>query len=222
MSLASFLALCFALYAVIEASQIDRSAKRWEKMGQSVSRDARWTASQVALRALPEAGWSGFGPGTFRVIFPYYTAGSDKRLEGKWRYLHQDYLQTLLEWGWFGGGLMVCVFFGGIAVGARNLSRASARARSVRLPPAERRPQHPESVRQLEGEMTEWSPRQRLLLPLVLLGLLSVALHALVDFPLQVASIQLYVATYVGICWGSSAWGKWEVESRRLGKREVR
>ncbi len=48
----------------------------------------------------------------------------------------------------------------------------------------------------------EWTPRRRVFVAMVLLGLGSVALHALVDFPLQVASIQLYVATYVGVCWG--------------------
>ena len=88
-------------------------------------------------------------------------------------------MQTALEWGWVGSTLWALLFFGGIAVGIRNYKNYAAR---------------------------DWTPRRRLLQPFVFIALVGVALHALVDFPLQIASIQLYVATYLGLCWGSSFW----------------
>jgi O-antigen ligase len=93
--------------------------------------------------------------------------------------LHEDYVQTVLEWGWLGSGLWALLFFGGIAVGIRSYNRYAKRS---------------------------WMPRRRVLQPLAMVALAGAALHALVDFPFQIESIQLYVATYLGLCWGSSLW----------------
>ena len=131
------------------------------------------------MSALPHVGFFGFGPGTFRVVFPGYNVGSGRTLPGTWRFLHEDYLQTVLEWGWLGSTLWTLLFFGGIAVAIRSYKTYGRR---------------------------EWTPRRRMLQPLVTVALMGVALHALVDFPFQIESIQLYVATYLGICWGSSLW----------------
>jgi hypothetical protein len=95
--------------------------------------------------------------------------------------LHEDYFQTLLEWGWLGSSLWCLLLFGGIAVGIFSYNKVARRG---------------------------WTPRRRVMQPLVIIALIGVALHALVDFPLQIESIQLYVATYLGLCWGSSLWHK--------------
>lgn len=173
------------LLAVAQASHLDQPWRRWQALAQHLPADARWLAAQAALGAVHDAGWFGFGPDTFRIIFPYYTGYLGNSIAGIWRFLHEDYLQTLLEWGWLGSALWAAFLFGGIAVAIRNLRSLGA---------------------------AKWSPRYRSFLSLAVLALAGVALHALVDFPLQIASLQLYVATYLGVCWGST---RWESASRK-------
>jgi len=165
----------FALIAIAGVSRRDRSLERWQQLESKVSSDSRWLATRAGLRAIQDTGLLGFGPGTFRVVFPYYTNGLGPRINGVWRFLHQDYLQTIIEWGWIGSAGWAFVFFGAILAGTKTL-----RTRNE----------------------TSLSGRQRLFLTASVLALAGIALHALVDFPLQIASLQLYVATYVGVCWG--------------------
>lgn len=91
---------------------------------------------------------------------------------------HNDYLQTWVEFGWLGLILAGTVLFGGVACA---LTRIRAKLSDERDP---------------DG--------------FVLLGvtsaLLGVIVHALFDFPLQVASIQVTVIVLLGICWSSSKW----------------
>ena len=178
-ALAGTLAIALALIAFAQASHFEQALHRWQSASEHIPNDARWQASRVALRALPDVGLFGFGPGTFRVVFPTYNIGSVNQAPGTWRFLHEDYLQTLLEWGWLGAILWALLFFGGITVAIRSYK---------------------------EYARMEWTPRRRVLQPLAIIALLGVALHALLDFPLQIESIQLYVATYLGLCWGSSLW----------------
>jgi len=168
-----------ALVALAQATHLDQPLTRWQLASEQFPGDARWQASRVAIGALPDAGLFGFGPGTFRVVFPAYNVGSANPAPGSWRFLHEDYLQTLLEWGWLGSSLWALLFFGAITVGIRSCMKYARR---------------------------DWTPRRLVLQPLVIIALLGVALHALVDFPFQIESIQLYVATYLGLCWGSSLW----------------
>jgi O-antigen ligase len=179
-ALTGAVAILFALISLAQATHLEQPLTRWQSVTEQIPNDARWQALRVAMSALPDAGLIGFGPGTFRVVFPHYNTVSIRNVPGTWRFLHQDYVQTVLEWGWLGGSLWALLFFGGIAAGIYNYNQRAA---------------------------SDWSPRRRLLQPFVIIGLVGVALHALVDFPLQIASIQLYVATYLGLCWGSARWG---------------
>jgi hypothetical protein len=188
-AVAGALAIILALIALAQAAHLEQSLNRWQSVGEGIPTDARWQASRVALAALPQVGFFGFGPGTFRVVFPGYNIGSDHAVPGSWRFLHEDYLQTILEWGWLGSSLWALLFFGGIVVGISSYNRYALR---------------------------NWMPRRRVMQPVAMIALAGVALHALVDFPFQIESIQLYVATYLGVCWGSSLWyDKSEVTCRR-------
>jgi O-antigen ligase len=185
---AGALAILLALVALGQASHLEQPLNRWQSVSERIPGDARWRASRRAVSALCDMGLFGFGPGTFRVVFPSYNNVSTNHVPGTWRFLHEDYLQTALEWGWIGGGLWALLFLGGVAVGIRSFKKYAR----------------------------DWTRRRRLLQPLVITALVGVALHALVDFPLQIASIQLYVATYLGLCWGSGLWGqKSEVRTQK-------
>ena len=168
------------LVCLVAFSGWERPAQKWSMMeSQLNSSNKRLVSTQVCLRMIPDAGWHGFGPGTFRLVFPHYTGVLGGEIPGIWRYAHDDYLQTLIEWGWLGAVPWAVLFFGAIVKLFSNWRKKRALGTS-----------------------------DRVLLFTSGLALAGVALHAVVDFPLQIVSLQLYAATYAGFGWGSDAWTK--------------
>jgi hypothetical protein len=219
-ALAGAAAIFLVLYAIGQASHLEQPIYHW-KQSEQISQDARWLATRVALHSLPEVGVLGYGPGTFRAVFP--ALNKDHLASGTWRFLHEDYLQTAIEWGWIGGAIWGLLFFGGMAVAARSVHRQRALRRraagkteklKTETLKTEVTGQSSDISAQISASQRfsisaftqEWSRRRRLILPMAIIALGGVALHALIDFPLQIESIQLYVATYLGLCWGAARW----------------
>jgi O-antigen ligase len=137
--------------------------------------------TEIYLRMVPDAGLMGFGPGTFGAVFPPYQDTYDfgrRAVPLFWKndffpHAHDDYLQTIIEWGCLGTLLWSILVFGGMLQGG---------------------------LRYLQNRT---SSSHRWLLLCSLLALSGTLVQAFIDFPLQIASIQFYVWVLLGICWGS-------------------
>ena len=136
---------------------------------QLTGENPRVLAMWVCAKMLPDAGFWGFGPGTFLIAFPHYTDFLGRRIEGIWRFAHQDYLQAIIEWGFIGATVLGAIFVRGMVRAFKGSKIAGA------------------------------SDSERILRFATGLALLGVALHAVIDFPLQIASLQLYVVCLLAI-----------------------
>ena len=90
-------------------------------------------------------------------------------------YAHQDYLQTVLEWGWLGTIWWTILVAGG-------LYRAIWTYQQRELFP---------------------SKTERHLVLAAILGVCGTLAESLIDFPLQVPSVRLYFLVLLALCWAS-------------------
>jgi O-Antigen ligase len=164
--------------------------ERWADFADSLlsNGEGRFLVYGVVTHSiLPVSGWWGFGPGTFHLIFPFFTNSLGTRILGYWEYAHEDYLQTLVEWG-FCGATAWFLFFGQTV--ARAVLRWSRWRRT-------------------------WDGNTRRFTVATFVALLTVLAHSAVDFPLQIASLQLYATVLLGLI---AAWP--DQGERRLRRRK--
>jgi diacylglycerol kinase (ATP) len=154
---------------------VDRTVDRWRQLeGELHAGNPRWQADITSLRIVGDAGATGFGPGTFARVYPLYGSGSAAGFD----HAHNDYLQTLIEWGLLGTVSWAILFFGGPV--RTGLSWA--------------------------GRLGSRRTRDHVLAFAGLAAWFGVALHALVDYPLQVPSIQVYAVVLAGLLWSYPVW----------------
>jgi hypothetical protein len=161
----------------ILASSFDTrwSRTRWENTQlETLLTDGRPQVYQIMWHSsLPAAGPWGFGPGTFEPVFNLHRETVGSPLRGRWDFAHSDALQSWQDWGWVGAGAWFLLLFGGFL-------RALAGAR--------RQGRRPTGQELLAGACA--------------LALGGIMLHACVDFPLQILSLQLYTMVIAGLAWG--------------------
>lgn len=121
---------------------------------------------------IPAAGWWGHGPGTFEQVFD-----PARQLLGKtpgvWAQAHSDILQTPVDYGWAGAAAWTALLGGALVAAALGARR--------------------EGKRPSESEILSMA---------CAFALVGVSLHAFVDFPLQISSLQLYTIVIAGVAWG--------------------
>ena len=198
---------CIVLGAAL-APHLHRMEQKWERLPEVLTGDSGrmqvWPIASTMARA---SGAFGRGPGAFKMLLPrspllsnaFYRRWIIHRpvpgaAVSMWSQAHEDYLQTLVEFGWLGGLAAGTVLIGGIVCAWRAVRRDRA------LPPT------PPTFASVG----------------VLTALLAVALHSTFDFPQQVGSLQLYVAVYLGIAWATVSPGTSEiVTSAELADQEA-
>lgn len=172
--------LCGVFLALLVAALVgwEQSVQRWREFPTQLHlENNRLLVALVTWHMSVFGGLFGLGPGTFEIAFPQFSSLIGDRAPGRWRFAHEDYLQMMAEWGFLGAMVWGgCLFFG-IFTAFRH------------------------GLRRFPGASTQ----QQAVSFAVAVSLFSIAVHALVDFPLQIASLQLYVAVLYGLAvreWG--------------------
>lgn len=144
--------------------------------GKSFDDPARRHAATMALKIGWDGGWNGTGPGTFEWVSAHYSTLDPVLKDGRWRFAHNDYAQFFAEWGWLGASLAATLALLMVARIARALMQALGAG---------------------SGEHMSFQRRAGLLC--FGAALISVLVHAVVDFPLQIPSIRCLAAALLGM-----------------------
>lgn len=166
-----FLALCAWLLGG------QQGFSRWQSFSTRGFDDpARRHAAIMALKMGNDAAWTGTGVGTFEVMSPHYAVLDSVTSPGWWKHAHNDYAQFYAEWGWMG-----CALLG---VGLWMPLKALMKAGRVALN---------------HDATTLMSSHRRSGIACFSVSLLSVLVHALVDFPFQIMALQNLVLVVAGM-----------------------
>ena len=176
---------------------------RWAYLpGQLHSKNDRLIMWQVCGYWLSDAGLMGYGPGTYKLIYPTTPQSVMHDLYSRWivrpyvpgepvsvwHYVYNDYLQLAFEWGWLGVAVWMVLLMGGMISAVRAMLRPS-----------------PVFADQIYGAAATFA-------------LVGLCLHSVIDYPLQVICLQFYGGLMLGLGWSSLYWRSETVPHSLFGR----
>ncbi len=187
--------------------------ERWEHLlNTEAGTDGRSVAYPYFIAMLPDASWIGFGPGNFKEVYWDYVGDDPRMATIPFWVAHQDYLQTIIEWGYLGTLGWTLLFAFPIVA----LIRQALGAPPVRL---DQRDDYAYAWTVYLRQWWEAIPTSSSPL-LAVGGLVAIALtagHAMVDFPMQIQSLQFYF-----LIWIALGWHLWSTHGSPAGRKRVR
>jgi O-antigen ligase len=111
--------LLLGVAAVVLMPLVGRSVGRWDDV-MRVGFGIRPVINGVAISIIRHYPLWGTGPGSFHLVVPYFTVSLESVLSGRLTHAHQDYLQTVVEWGVIGASLWLVIVGGGVVKGVRD------------------------------------------------------------------------------------------------------
>ena len=153
------------------------SVEEVTETGRLGSLDGRLGMMKVMLNmAGPNEGsWSGFGPGSYEYIVPYFLAKPELSMPGRWVHGHSDPLQLVVEWGYMGA-----VLWGVFALGSLFFGLIQLRTKQV-------------------------EPSSRPIIRGIMLGLIGLVIHSCFDFPFGIIFMQFLAMMLCACLWSKKA-----------------
>ncbi len=171
---------------------------RWQYLKDTdFDHNARPVAYRYFVTMLPDAGWQGFGPGSFQLAYWQYIDRADPIMQHTPYWVaHQDYIQTVVEWGYAGTILWGLLF----VIPAVRLGISSFR------PPSGDESDDDGYLFSIADRFRAFvhatpGAEEPLLHAAAFAAIIMTALHSLIDFPMQIASIQFYFLIWIALGW---------------------
>jgi len=191
------LAALVPILIVIMAIPFALPWQRWRFFSENVEKPgSRLDAYECFVKMVGDADLGGLGPGTFGKYSDRYLVDAPLLRDYQYDFAHEDYLQTVIEWGYIGAALWVLLLVPPYFLLLRG---------ALRVPERRRQDFDEYRINFLDHIIAFFNAipnsKEACVAAAGATAAILTALHAVVDFPMQIASLQFYFLTVMALGW---------------------